>query len=424
MKSLFARTLLWFLATVVATLTVSTVIAEWNAGMPGSTVALQMIGARTAWERGGPGGLAAYLRTFHQASGAQGVLADSSGRDVLTGADYTDSIAKGKRLFPLLRSFHPVLARKTPDRRYWWIFMPRNQIALLFAPRRLIGFAVIVLLCYAFALHLTSPLRALEKTVEKFGRGDLSARANSKRRDELGRVARVFDQMAERIEALLATERRLLLDISHELRSPLARLNVAVDLARSGDGGEAALNRIQKEADRLHLLVDGLLLATRAECDPRLLHAEEVRLDRLLSEVVEDCAVEAHARDCEVELLGSEQTTLDADPELLRRATENVIRNAVRYSPRRSPVEVKLERRAGAAVIEVRDHGPGVPEEALAKIFEPFYRVVDSGEWSGGAGLGLSIARRAVELHKGSVSAVNLHPGLLVRMELPTRTAE
>jgi signal transduction histidine kinase len=278
----------------------------------------------------------------------------------------------------------------------------------------------VVLLCYLLAWYLTSPLRGLQTALERFGQGDFSARTGSKRRDELGQLARTFDQMAERIQNLVVAERRLLGDISHELRSPLARLGVAVELARSGENRDAALDRIQKESDRLNALVGELLQATRAEVDPQALRAQPVRLDELLATIVSDCSIEADARGCSLVLDAAGPLTVKGDPELLRRAAENVIRNALRYSPPQSSVDVKLTPNGALARIQVRDYGPGVPEEALNRIFEPFYRVEgDRNRDSGGVGLGLAIARRAVELHKGKLQAHNVHPGLLVEMEIP-----
>jgi two-component system sensor histidine kinase CpxA len=281
-----------------------------------------------------------------------------------------------------------------------------------------------VLLCYWLALHLTSPVRALQKAVERFGAGDLSARVGSKRRDELGQLARTFDRMASRIETLVGAERRLLLDISHELRSPLARLGVAVELARSGDNLESHLNRIQKESDRLNSLVGELLQVTRAEGDPNSLRRDPIRLDELVAQLVDDAQIEASAHGCALEYGRREPVTVEGDPELLRRAVENVIRNAIRYSPPREPVEVSLARQNGHAVVDIRDHGPGVPEESLGRIFDAFYRVdSDRNRISGGIGLGLSIARRAIQLHKGTIRARNASPGLEVEMELPVAQA-
>ena len=191
--------------------------------------------------------------------------------------------------------------------------------------------------------------------------------------------------MADRIQILLAAQRRLLLDISHELRSPLARLGVAVELARSGDNNTGALDRIQKEADRLNALVGELLQVTRAEGDPSSLMFQKVKLGDLVRDIVETNRIEATARGCDLKLQVSADAQIQGDPELLRRALENVIRNAIRHAPSQTPVEVNL---AGSS-IGVRDYGPGVPEEALARIFDPFYRVEnDRNRSSGGTAQG------------------------------------
>ena len=195
-------------------------------------------------------------------------------------------------------------------------------------------------LCYWLALPPTRPVRKLQKAVRTLWPGDLSARAESVRRDELGQLARTFDRMADRLETQLAAERRLLMDISHELRSPLARLGVAIELARSGDDTDSALNRIQKESDRLNSLVGQLLQVTRAEGDPTTLHHHLVRLDQLVQQLVDDSAIEAAAHGCSLRYQSTEPVTISGDPELLRRAVENVLRNAIRYAPRDTTVEV------------------------------------------------------------------------------------
>jgi signal transduction histidine kinase len=301
--------------------------------------------------------------------------------------------------------------------------VPRIPVGLWFLqPEHLFVLAVGVLLCYWLAYHLTRPVRRLQRAVERFGRGDLSARSGSVRRDELGELGRTFDRMADRMETLLAAERRLLLDISHELRSPLARLNVALELARSGDDLERALNRIGKESDRLNELVGQLLQVTRAEGDPGSLRRDSVQLDELVEQLVDDSSIEAASRGCALKYDTREPATVAGDPELLRRAVENVLRNAIRHSPRDTAVEVKLARANGRVVVDIRDHGPGVPEDALPRLFDAFYRVEsDRNRTSGGIGLGLSIARRAIELHKGKIRARNAGPGLEVELDLPVQ---
>jgi two-component system sensor histidine kinase CpxA len=378
------------------------------------------------YETGGRPALQLFLDNVQKIYDAKGILTDETGRDLLTREDRSDLVRRARRrsAFPFIRAGDGMVARAADDGRYWFFFIvPRERPGAWFLmPEHLFMMAAAVLLCYWLAFHLTSPVRALQKAVERFGRGDLSARAGSHRRDELGRLARAFDRMADRIETLLTAERRLLMDISHELRSPLARLGVAVELARSGDDLNAALNRIQKESDRLNALVGQLLQVTRAEGDPNSLRSNLVRLDELVQQLVDDSAIEAAAHGCALKFERREPVTVAGDPELLRRAVENVIRNAIRYSPRESAVEVSLARNNGKAVVDVRDYGPGVPEEALPRLFDAFYRVEsDRNRVSGGIGLGLSITRRAIELHKGSIRARNAGPGLEVEMELPVK---
>jgi two-component system sensor histidine kinase CpxA len=430
-NSLFAKILLWFCATLVIT----TVGSAWiyavalNSGKRtyppvARLVTFDLQEARAAYESGGRQGLADFMRRLHSVFNAEAIFTDASGRDLLTGADESNLFAKvrSESRFPIFRRGGTVVARGTEDGKYWFFFViPRERVTSWFLlPQHWWAMAAGIPLCYLLAYYLTYPVRKLQRAVESFGRGDLSARAASPRRDELGELARTFDRMAGRIQTLVDAERRLLLDISHELRSPLARLRVAVELARSGENRDTALNRIEREAERLNVLVSGLLQVTRAEGDPGSLRRERVQLDRLLDEIVVDSAMEAQAHASDVRLAAASPIIVEGDPELLRRAIENIIRNAIRHAPEGTAVEVSLGQASGKAVLDIRDHGPGVPEQALPRIFDPFYRVeTDRDRASGGAGLGLSIARRAVELHKGVIRARNADPGLLVEIELP-----
>jgi signal transduction histidine kinase len=431
MRSLFSKILLWFVATVAITsvgfvvITASTINATDRRPLIARVVAYQLEEARHAYETSGRQGLARFMERFRAMFETDAALTDASGKDLLSGEDRSELIERARqRVLPFLwvRRQRAVVARESPDGKYWFfLLIPREQAGYWFLSlQHLWQIGIVILLCYGLALYLTSPLRKLQGALERFGQGDFSARAGSDRRDELGELARTFDRMAERIQTLLAAERRLLLDISHELRSPLARLGVAVELARSGEDREAALNRIQKEADRLNALVGELLEVTRVEGDPQTLRTEPVRLDEVLRQVVDDCSIEAAARSCSLELKSAAPATVEGDGELLRRALENVIRNAIRYAPAATAVEITMNGGPGKAVIRIRDYGPGVPEEALPRIFDAFYRVdSDRNRASGGTGLGLAIARRAVELHKGKLQARNANPGLLVEMELP-----
>lgn len=429
MRSLFAKILLWFLATVLLTalglgLTAALMYSEPQARRSplGLLVSLQLAEAKEAWEEGGPRALARRLRYFEHVLGAKGALTDAEGRDLLTGEDRSQLIREALEnpRKPLLRRGNLVLARRDREGRYWFLLeLPRRGFYSWFLhPQFLWVIGLVILLCYLLARQLTQPLRRLQAALDRFGRGDFSARAGSDRKDELGDLSRAFDQMADRIQTLLTAERRLLRDISHELRSPLARLGVAIELARSGSDREKALDRIQKEADRLNQLVGELLQVTRAEGDPSSLVFETVDLNLLIEDVASDAALEAKARGVSVSVSAQDQVTIEGNPELLRRAIENVVRNAIRYAPEGTSVQITLEK--APVTIKVRDYGPGVPEEELGRIFEPFYRVEgDRSRGGGGAGLGLAIARRAVDLHHGSIQARNAEPGLEVRIALP-----
>lgn len=435
MRSLFAKTLLWFLATTAVALggfiitTALTVSSATPRGPLNMLLNVQVEEAKRAYETGGRDALNAVLAKFQQVTETQVVFTDSKGTDLVTGNARPDLLRRQERRrwrlpFPF-GGRRPIIARPDASRQYWLFLIDERRSAFFFLqPQHLWIIGLVILLCYGFAYHLTSPVRRLQAAVECFGRGDFAARAETNRKDELGQLASSFNQMADRIQTLLSAERRLLLDISHELRSPLARLGVAVELARSGEDRESMLDRIQKEADRLNELVAELLQVTRVEGDPSMQKMETVQLDELLGDLVYDSLLEAKAKDCTLLLKAPIPVTLIGDEELLRRAIENVIRNAIRYAPPGSPIDIELGRIGDVAQISVRDYGPGVPEEALPRIFDPFYRVdSDRNRMSGGLGLGLAIARRSVELHRGKLTARNAHPGLLTIIELPVVSA-
>jgi len=260
----------------------------------------------------------------------------------------------------------------------------------------------------------------LAQAADRFGRGELSARVSYRGRNEIGRLSSSFNEMADRIQTLLTAERRLLQDISHELRSPLARLNFAAELARTAPDRQAAIDRLQRDIDRLTLLVGELIEVTRAEGDPGARRMQPVDVDKLVAAVVESCQLEVAGRGCTIEVQGQLGRTVQADPELLRRAVENVLRNALAHAPADSAVTVSIAGNGDRVNVAIRDHGPGVPDASLTRIFAPFYRVDESRQaQTGGIGLGLSITARAIHLHQGTVCAENANPGLRVTMTLP-----
>lgn len=294
------------------------------------------------------------------------------------------------------------------------------------APSRIaVSILIAGLVCYLLGLYLTLPLKNLQSTVRSFAEGNLDARVPpelARRRDELAEVGREFDHMAERIAGLIESQKRLLADISHELRSPLARLTVALELARKNTNGKAigALDRIEQETERVNRLVGQLLTITRLESGAERVPPEMVVLEELVQQVVEDADFEAKPLNKSVKAIELEQCRVRGSAELLRSGIENVIRNAIRYTAPGTAVEVSLRWRMDTAVLTVRDHGPGVPGSELAHIFEPFYRVSEARErTSGGVGLGLSIADRTIKLHGGAIRAENVSDGLMITIELP-----
>lgn len=299
--------------------------------------------------------------------------------------------------------------------------------------------------CYWLARYLTAPVKKLRFATQELARGNLSARvgpASGHRRDELVSLGTDFDLMAEQIETLVQAQRRLLGDISHELRSPLARLNVALELARQRAGAEAgsALSRIQREAENLNEMIGQLLTLTRLETAGQEIPKTEFDLTQLVREVADDADFEARSCNRSVKLEGSESYIVVGNEQLLRRAIENVVRNAVHYTSENTAVEMTIKAgspgsrmasqigesqedsendsgNTGQRFVEiiVRDHGPGVPPEALDEIFRPFYRVDEARDReAGGVGLGLAIAERGIHLHGGTVSAANAPDGGLV----------
>jgi signal transduction histidine kinase len=434
MRSIFTKILLWSFATLVVSLIAFVGISRFlsdrafRRGEPlRNPLAMQAEHARQAFEAGGREQLALYLDQLHTFFPDEHHLTDANGKDLLTGEDRSSLLAQARpRNRPGIPGFgrgRMLVATPTADGRYRFIAEVRRRPSLdlwSFVPYYLLVLLAVALLCSLLATNLATPLRVLGQAVERFGQGNLSARVNSRRQDEIGELSRAFDQMADRIQTLLTAERRLLQDISHELRSPLARLSFAVELVRTTDDREGAVARLKKEIDRLTNLVGGLLQVTRVEGDPASLNREVFSLNQLLQELAADGAIEANVRGCHLSLKGGDSVLLRADHELLRRAVENILRNAIRHAPDGTGVEMTVESRSSTVSISIRDHGPGVPEEMLSQIFKPFFRVDSSRDSaSGGAGLGLAIAQSAITLHRGNLSATNMHPGLLVRIELP-----
>jgi two-component system sensor histidine kinase CpxA len=300
----------------------------------------------------------------------------------------------------------------------------------LLEPRVLLprlAFLVIVVgaLSFWLARHFTSPLTALRRAARQITQGDLSARVGkpiNRRRDEVGDLARDFDTMAERLQAMISSQQRLLRDVSHELRSPLARQAVALGLVRqqAGEPVQPWLDRIEREGERIDALIGQLLTLTRLEAEAVV--EQEVDLASLITDVAADAELEADDQGCSLHLVKPDQLLITASQELLRSALDNVVRNAIHHTTEATTVEISLQDQVGLATICVRDHGPGVPESSLPYLLEPFYRVDEArNNQAGGTGLGLTIAARAIHLHNGTIKASNADGGgLMVEITLPT----
>jgi two-component system sensor histidine kinase CpxA len=306
-------------------------------------------------------------------------------------------------------------------------FKRPNPLRLLFTPSRiLIALLVSGLVCFWLARHITRPITRLRLATQKLSKGNLGVRVGrelGRRQDELASLGADFDRMAEQLQTLLLSQQRLIRDVSHELRSPLARLQVALELARKRSHGEAdnELDRIEFEAERLNELIGQVLALARMETRSRELDCRDIDVQQLLETIVGDAQFEAQANQRQIVLEATSPCRLAVDEQLLHSAIENIIRNAIKYTAPDTRVEVRLDCNDTAVHIGIRDHGPGVDENRLQDLFKPFVRLSEARERdSGGYGLGLAIAEHAVRLHDGRIEARNCADGgLLITIELP-----
>lgn len=281
-----------------------------------------------------------------------------------------------------------------------------------------------LVLCWLLAKYLASPIGKLRRATQRFADGDLSTRVAGKlgrRRDELASLAKDFDVMAERIESLITSQQRLSRDVSHELRSPLARMNVALEIAKQKSNGENAsfFQRIESESQRLNDMISRLLTLSKLESGVKDFDRRDLNLRSLVEQVAADADFEANAKNRSVEVVRADDCRVVGSDSLIRSAVENVLRNAIRYTKEGTAVEVSLVSTNGHATVSIVDHGEGVPEAELANLFKPFYRVGEARDrGSGGTGLGLAIADHAIRAHDGKISAANNGDGLTVEIVL------
>ncbi len=288
----------------------------------------------------------------------------------------------------------------------------------------LAGVVVSLLFAALLARYFSTPIRKLRSAFEAVANGHLDVRlvpGMGKRRDELADLGRDFDSMVQRLQQLMDGQRRVLHDVSHELRSPLARLQAAIGLARQQtERTEDSMMRIERESVRMDALVSELLTLSRLEAGMAGKLDEAVDLNELLTNVVEDARFEAEASGCRIEFEERSQAVVRGNAELLHRAVENVVRNAVKHSPSGGSVAIKMQKNDNQTVgIAVSDEGSGVPEADILSIFKPFFRS-DQTKTSDGHGLGLAIAQRVITAHQGGIHASNrADGGLCITITLP-----
>jgi len=438
MKSIAFRIAVWSVLVLTlsfgAFLLISKLVSALPAKNPPDVAqALHRIAFQEAihtYESGGASELSQFLQQLNQPHGLQFYLTDLKGRDLATGADRSAMIAAtlgrhqgsevlGKRLGGF------IAAIVSKDNRYVWLVAGEDRPVRYLWPFFLLVCASVVIISWVFTWRVALPLHDLARVVDRFGQGDLGARSDFCRTDELGRLSQSFNAMATRIEDLFLAEKRLLQDISHELRSPLARLSFEAELVRQTKDRNATAVRLRREVQRLSELVCDLIDMSRAEGERDAVPFEIVSINSLLVNIAASCEIEAVQKHCEIHLNLLDTVMLSANAELLRRAFENLIRNAIRYTPLGTSVEVSLAIIQDHIELCVRDYGPGIPQHLAEKVFAPFFRIDSSrAEDSGGIGLGLAIARRAIQLHHGNIQVECASPGALMKVTFPYTSIE
>lgn len=447
-QSLFLKIFFWFWATAFATgiavvvtfiLGPGGVPSRWHSSLTDTARSSGMI-ALAELERGGAPAASTYIESLERDTQLRACLFEVNGNPVAgmgceTFADMRSRVAMSRSpefavkyglarvalVLPGSGGRDYIFATELPAGPRAALGMDRTAVALRFA----VALTVSAFICYLLTLYLTGPILRLRRAAQQLAAGELSTRAAAsieRRRDELGALGRDFNTMAARIEELISRQRQLILDVSHELRSPLARLNVALDLARGGKAGNLPFDHMESDLVRFNEMISRLLTIARLDTPATPTEMTLVNMTDILGQVIDNAGFEAQQRNVVVNMVASEPCYTRGNAELLHSAIENVMRNAIRYTATGTSVDVSLRHQGGSHVLLlIRDHGKGVPESDLARIFQPFYRVAEARDReSGGAGLGLAIADRVIRIHRGTIRAENAEPaGLQVTIELP-----
>ncbi len=452
--SLFLKIFLWFWATVIATgialiftfiFEPHSVPSQWESTLRGTARFSGAIAVEAA-EQGGKKAASEYFERVYKETRLNACLFDGRGAVIAgTGCETFSSMVSKvvtaetsdfSMQYGIARSVQRLQGASGREYIYATELPAGPRAAFGVDPLGALlkwGVALLVsgFICYLLTRYITTPILRIREASQQLAGGELSARAPAeieRRQDELGDLVRDFNAMASRIEDLISRQRQLISDVSHELRSPLARLNVALDLSRERKGGDSAFDHMEQDLGLLNDLIERLLTLARLGTTAAPFAKSPVDLSQLVVQIVRNAEFESRNREDSFKLVADEGCIILGNAPLLHSAIENVIRNAIRYGGCEIPIEVvlKYDEQRGASVVRltVRDFGQGVPEAELTNIFEPFYRVADARDrQSGGAGLGLAIADRVVRVHGGTIHAENAEPqGLQVQILLPCAT--
>lgn len=459
MRSLFLKIFLWFWLTVVlvgVSLVVTTLITRSNSQTDAegwkASVSFAVSGeanrAVGIYEKGGATALRVHFEQMRKERFIYFYLLDENGKEILDqkppqrAVELARKAVKDTPFLPSYPGSDRFAAERVagPSGREYTFFLiapgvPVRDLLTALGFEAFFGLVGVLLVagifCFWLARHITDPVVQLRVAASQIAEGQLSTRvpqSMQRRRDEIGMLSQQFDRMAERIQSLLADHEWLLSTVSHELRSPLTRLSVAAALLRQCPDEEKLefVGRIELETEHLNKLIAQLLTLSRIESGVDASSRKQtIDLTSLVQEVAADGNFEAQSRSCSVSLGAMDPCVTTGIIDQVRTAIENVVRNAIRHTKVNSEVEITIRKHGsppnGAAVVAVRDHGPGVADSELQKIFQPFYRVASSNESnSEGAGLGLAITERIARTHGGTVRASNAsNDGLLVELEFP-----
>lgn len=440
------RLVLWFVAAIVVTVLMSFTLGSqvWRLFYRDYDAGQDAHAAVLSWQKGGRDGLREWLHERRREDGLFGLLLDENGaslggrghdgpppprlREAIAAAEAGNHLVMlpgGSRLRTT------VVVSNDGKRLRWVAVLPpprgpdvrRIDTLLLLA----IGVIVVSFAAWLIARRITQPIAALQAASRAVAEGHLDARVpaeTSARGDEIGALARDFNDMAARLQRLLDSQQQLLRDISHELRSPLARLRIATELARD-TRAESQFDRIELEADKLEDMIAQLLLIARLEHREAPMATELFAVDEVLEAVCDDAGFEAQTRGITVQTELAPELKVRGQPALLHSAIENVVRNALRYAATDSTVTVRLTQTGSRCTIDVEDRGPGIPDDRIDAMFQPFVRISEARDRaSGGYGLGLAIAKRVVDASGGTIRAHNREGGgLRVSIDLPLTDA-